>query len=49
VTKQVAVPVESVIPVQVSLPLSVKVTGSLAMAADVFEFVSIPDTDVATL
>ena len=48
-TKQLAVPVLSVIPVQVSLPLSMKVTGSLAMAADVFEFVNIPDTDVATL
>ena len=49
VTKQLAVPVLSVIPVQVSLPLSMKVTGSLAIGVRVFEFVSTPDTDVATL
>ncbi len=49
VTEHEAVPVLLVIPVQVSLPLSLKVTGSLAMAADVAELVSTPDTCVATL
>ena len=39
----------SVMPAQVSVPLSFKVTGSLAIGADVLELVSTPDTVVATL
>jgi len=49
VTEHDAVPVLSVVPVQVSLPLSFKVTGSLAIGADVLVLVSTPDTVVATL
>ena len=48
-TKHDAVPVVSVVPVQVSAPLSLSVTGSLAMGADVMALVSTPDTWVATL
>ena len=39
----------SVMPVQVSVPLSVKVTGSPEMGAEVAVLVSTPDTVVATL
>ena len=42
----VAVPVESVVAVQVSLPLRVNVTGSPEMGALVLPSVSTPDTVV---
>jgi hypothetical protein len=49
VIKHDTVPVVSVVPEQVSSPLSVSVTGSLAMGADVMELVRTPDTEVARL
>ena len=43
---QVAVPVASVVAVQVSEPLRVKVTGSLTMGVPVFGLVSTAETGV---
>ncbi len=44
----VAVPVASVVAVQVSSPFNVNVTGSPGMGALVIESVSTPETDVAS-
>ena len=43
-----AVPVASVVPVQVSVPLSTNVTGSFGTGAFVYASVSTPDTVVAS-
>jgi hypothetical protein len=48
VTEHDATPAPLVVPVQVSLPSRVSVTGSPAIGAEVAELVSTPDTVVAT-
>jgi hypothetical protein len=49
VIKHDATPLLLVMAVQVSLPLSVRTTGSPEIGADVFELVSTPETVVAKL
>ena len=49
VAEQVAIPLASVVPVQYTAPLTVKVTGSFAMGALVTASVSVPVTVVEPL